>query len=92
MYKGVYSCVISFCIESGSTFFGLVDQNYELPEDILEKIGVKVFEYEKFEPVKFTYQSFQPKHFEYRRFEPVKINVTFLRRGVIGVGMIGYAS
>lgn len=92
VYKGVYSCVISFCIESGSTFFGLVDQNYELPKDILEKIGVKVFEYEKFEPVKFTYQSFQPKRFEYRRFEPIKIDITFLRRGVIGVGTIGYAT
>lgn len=92
VYKGVYSCVISFCIESGSTFFGLVDQNYELPKDILEKLGVKVFEYEKFEPVKFTHKSFQPKRFEYRRFEPIKIDITFLRRGVIGVGVIGYAS
>lgn len=92
VYKGIYSCVISFCIESGSTFFGLVDQNYELPQNILEKIGAKVFEYEKFEPIKFTYQSYQPKRFEYRRFEPIKISITFLHRGVIGVGTVGYVS
>ncbi|MCM1247251.1 MAG: hypothetical protein NC251_02350 [Lachnoclostridium sp.] len=91
MYKGIYSCVISFCIESGSTFFGLVDQCYELPKDIIEKIGVKVFEYEKFEPVKFTHQSFQPQHFRYRQYEPIRVDITFLRRGVIGVGAIGYA-
>lgn len=90
VYKGIYSCVLSFCVESGSTFFGLVDQNYELPNDILKKIGTEVFEYERFEPDRFTYSSFQPKRFEYDRFEPVKINITFLRRGVIGVGMIGY--
>ena len=92
VYKGIYSCVISFCVESGSTFFGLVDQNYELPTDILEEIGAKVFEYEKFKPRIFAYKSFQPKQFEYKRFEPIKIDVTFLRRGVIGVGKIGYVS
>lgn len=90
VYKGIYSCALSFCVESGSTFFGLVDQNYELPKDILRKIGTEVFEYEKFEPVRFTYQSFQPERFEYKRFEAVKIDITFLRRGVIGVGIIGY--
>lgn len=69
VYKGVYSCVISFCVESGSTFFGLVDQNYELPKDILAKIGVKVFDYEKFEPTRFAYQPFPFRRFEYQRFE-----------------------
>lgn len=90
VYRGVYTCVLSFCTESGSTFWGLVDQNYELPQDILEKIGVEVFEYEKFKPIRYTYERFQPKRFEYKRFEAIKINVTFLRRGVIGVGRIGY--
>lgn len=92
VYKGVYSCVLSFCVESGNTFFGLVDQNYELPKDIIEKIGVEVFEYEKFDPIRFAYQSFQSKRFEYKRFEALKVDITFLRRGVIGVGMIGYVS
>lgn len=90
VYKGIYSCVISFCVESGSTFFGLVDQNYELPGSVLEKIGMQVFEYEKFEPISFAYQTFQAEKFEYNRFEPVQIDITFLRRGVIGVGKIGY--
>lgn len=90
VYKGIYSCFLSFCVESGSTFFGLVDQNYELPKDVLKKIGTEVFEYEKFEPVRFTYQSFQPYRFEYKRFEAIKVDIAFLRRGVISVGMIGY--
>jgi len=90
IYKGVYSCVISFCVERGSTFFGLVEQNYELPIEIIRSTGVKVFEYEKFEPIKFTPQTFAVKRFEYRKFEPIKISTTFLRRGVIGVGAVGY--
>lgn len=90
VYKSVYSCIISFCVESGSTFFGLVEQNYKLPKEILEEIGIKVFEYKKFEPKKFEPQKFEIKRFEYNRLEPVQIDVTFLRRGVIGVGVIGY--
>lgn len=90
VYKGIYSCAISFCIESGNTFFGLVEQNYELPKEVLEKTGVEVFEYEKFEPQKFNYDTFKPIKYEYERFMPIKIGVTFLRRGVIGVGAIGY--
>ena len=90
VYKGGYSCAISFCVESGSTFFGLVEQNYELPIDVLKSTGVKIFEYEKIEPKKFNPQKFEVKRFEYKKFEPININITFLRRGVIGVGAVGY--
>lgn len=90
MYKGVYSCVMALCIESGSTFFGLVEQNYELPADVLKSIGAKVFEYEKFKPIKFIQPKFEVKRFEYQKFEPIKVNVKFLRRGVIRVGAVGY--
>lgn len=90
VYKGVYSCVMAFCVESGSTFFGLVEQNYELPAAVLQSIGARVFDYEKFEPKMFTPQGYVVKQFGYQRYEPVKINVTFLRRGVIGVGTVGF--
>lgn len=90
VHKGVHYCVMAFCIKSGSTFFGLVEQNYKLPIDVLKTIGAKVWEYEKFEPKTFTPQRFEVKRFKYQQFEPIKINVTFLRRGVIGVGAIGY--
>ena len=92
VYSGVYACIVAFCIDSGSTFFGLVKQDYELPNDVLKTIGVHVFEYEKFEPIKFALQKFEPKFFEHKKFEPMKINITFLRRGVISVGTVGYAN
>jgi hypothetical protein len=90
VHKGVYSCVVALSAESGSTFFGLVEQNYELPPDVLESIGAKVFEYEKFKLAAFSAQKFGAKRFEHQKFEPVKINVTFLRRGVVSVSAIGY--
>ena len=89
-YHVGYKKAISFCIDTGFTMFGLVDQNYELPEDVLKEIGVDVFEYEKFD-----YSVFEPERFEFRKvdadpFEPGRIDITFLRRGVIGVSQIGF--
>jgi hypothetical protein len=89
-YRGVYSCVLSFCVDSGCTFFGIVEQNYDLPKDVLEEIGINVFEYEKFSAKQFSPQKFEPKRFESRSFNPVEIGVSFLRRGVVGVNCIGY--
>lgn len=89
-YGIVYKPAISFCIDTGFTMFGLVKQDYQLPEDVLEEIGIEVFDYESFE-----YDTFEPERFEFNtfnmdRFEPERIDMIFLRRGVIGVNEIGF--
>lgn len=38
--------VLSYCVSSGSTFFGLVNQDYTLPDEVLREVGVSLFEYE----------------------------------------------
>lgn len=81
---------MSFCIDTGFTMFGLVEQNYELPADVLKDIGIDVFEYETFTHDEFTYDEFVPDKFTYEEFIPDSIDITFLRRGVIGIGQIGY--
>jgi len=90
VYKTAYSCAISYCIDTGCTFFGLVEQNYTLPENVLKEMGVKVFEYEKFIPKHFEPLVFEPKRFNAPQFEPLKLQITVLRRGVIGISAIGY--
>lgn len=84
--------VLSYCISSGRTFFGLVDQNYQLPDEVLEEIGVEVFEYEKYFPHTFKPIVFKPHTFEPHRFQHNTISITILRRGVIGIRQIGYIS
>lgn len=89
-YQAGYSVTMSFCIDTGFTMFGLVEQNYKLPEDVLEKIGIAVFEYET-----FNYECFERDEFEFDRFEPDRfevdvVDIKFIRRGVIGVSQIGY--
>lgn len=81
---------VAFCVESGCTFFGVVDQSYELPQEVINAIGIEVFEYEKFaydtfEADTFQFDSFIPDSFEYDKF-----GIRILRRGVIEFGKIGY--
>lgn len=89
-YNCGYSAILSFCVESEFTFFGMVDQDYKLPEEVLKEIGIEVFEYEKFEYMKNEVTRFEPKVFVAEQCNVFNIEITFLRRGVIGVSQIGY--
>lgn len=40
-FKAGGSCVMRLCAESGFTFFGLVEQDYEVPKPLLRKLGLK---------------------------------------------------
>lgn len=40
--------LIGLCVDKGMTFFGLVDQGCMLPDRVLKRIGLEVFEYESF--------------------------------------------
>lgn len=89
-YSTGYSLAISFCIDTGFTMFGLVDQNYILPEDIIKEIGISVFELSRFDPTLFEHARFETTKFELARFQTTTFRPFFLRRGVIGVREIGY--
>lgn len=89
-YSKGQKAILSFCVDSGFTMFGLVEQDYQLPEEVMREIGIDIFEYDKFEYDKFEYGKFQYNKFEHDKFEYDKFDVVFLRRGVIGVSKIGY--
>lgn len=89
-YSAGYNAVLSFCVNTGFTMFGLVDQDYRLPEDIIKKIGLSVFEYDKLECSTFFYPKFAVSKFEAPNLKLNSIDITFLRRGVIGIRQIGY--
>ena len=89
-YNCGYNAFISFCVDTGFTMFGLVKQSYILPKEIVELIGVNVFEYDKFEYYEFEYDKFEYNKFNYEKFELETLGIHILRRGVIGVNEIGY--
>lgn len=89
-YNVGYKTAMSFCVETGITLFGLVKQDYKLPDDIIASIGLETFEYESFEPDTFEPESFEVESFSVDTIKPDSLGITFLRRGVIGISKIGY--
>lgn len=92
VFEGSKNAFLSYCVDTGFTLFGIVDQNYKLPNDIIESMGIETFDYEKMQ-----YETFEPEKFESELFEPEQdttddLDIQILRRGVIGVNIIGYTS
>lgn len=85
-----HSAVLSFCAETGITMFGLVEQDYVLPDDIIKEIGVATFDYETFEIDTFEPDSFLFDTFDFEAFQPENLEIKYLRRGVIGISKVGY--
>lgn len=82
--------LISFCVDTGFTCFGLVEQNYSLPEDVLHELGVETIPIPRTQVERIEIPRVQPFTTEISRPTYETIDITVLRRGVIGVNKIGY--
>lgn len=82
--------LISFCIDTGFTCFGLVEQSYELPEDVLHEMGVETIPIPRAQVERVDVQRTQVRGTGIDTAEYETIDITVLRRGVIGVHKIGY--
>ena len=80
--------VMSFCIYSGFTMFGIVEQNYVLPEEVIKEIGVDVFDYENDFPQELATDDYSPDYIQLDEAKPEMIHI--MRRGVISVHRVGY--
>ena len=89
-FEAGQNAVVALCVDRGFTFFGLVDQNYELPSDVVEQLGIEVFEYERLEPERYLPQGLKPEILAEETGKPDRITFSYLRRGVIDVGVVGY--
>ena len=89
-YQTVYSCAMTYFVDTGCTFFGLVKQDYTLPKEIKEELGLTFFEYENIEYEKVEYEKLNYETIQYAEIEYIQLNIRILRRGVIGINTIGY--
>lgn len=89
-YNHMKDKAISFCAESGFTLFGMVDQNYELPREVLENLNLSTLDINLFEPNEFAHKEFQPNTFKVSSFQPKTIGFSFYKRGKIGYFKVGY--
>lgn len=90
IYHAGYKAALSFCTETGVTLFGLVEQDYKLPDDIIKEMGLETFEFESFTTETFEPESFSFDTFDTETIQPDSLGIRMLRRGVIGVSKIGY--
>ena len=88
IYDSVDKVIMSFCIVSEFTLFGLVEQDYHLPEEVLNQLGIDLFEYEKFYTHRIQTDQFPVKKVAFNVNECDTIRI--LRRGVISVHKVGY--
>lgn len=81
---------LSLCVETGFTCFGLVEQNYEIPIEYLQSIGVEVIMPDFLEPDFLEPEYLEPDYLEPDYIEPETIKFYQIKRGIIGVNKIGY--
>lgn len=82
--------ILSFCADTGFTLFGLVEQNYEIPQDVLDRLGITTTEFKIAEYKQVSYKKVEFKLGSYKKQNYETIGFTMLRRGVIAVNKIGY--
>ena len=87
-YVAADNAIMSFCIESGWTLFGLVKQDYQLPNEIIRELGFDLYEVEEFDVNECQIDEYQFDDYQIDEYEGDFISV--IRRGVIGVHQIGY--
>ena len=81
---------VGLCVNRGMTFFGLVEQDYTLPEDVLKSIGLEVFEYETFKFEKPTFETFALETLTLESSRLDQFEIRYPRRGLIAFNKIGY--
>ena len=82
--------LISFCVDTGFTCFGLVEQNYELPEEVLHELGIETIPVPRTQVERVDVPRTQVTGTGIEQAEYETIDITVLRRGVIGVNKVGY--
>lgn len=93
VYTAAEDAIISYCIVSGSTFFGLVKQDYKLPEEVFEKIGLALAEVETSDVVRIDVERVDVDRTDVERLDVSRVShedVCILRRGVIAFRKVGY--
>ena len=91
IYEKTYSSFMSLCCETGFTCFGLVEQDYKIPKEILDSMNIESFDFDTFDFDSFKFDTFEFDSFEFETFNYNTIGLKVMRRDVIGVFKIGYS-
>jgi len=85
VYDGVDTIFIAFCINTGFSFFKVVEQSYTLSEHVLKEMGLDVIRLELVEMDAIDFDEI-----ELDEIQLDSIDISVLERGLIQVRRIGY--
>lgn len=88
--QGVSSMILGICVNTGFTLFGIVEQSYELPEEVFKQLGVDIFEYDQFENDDFEFDEFKFDEFIFDEFEHEEFEIKPLKRGLVAAYKVDY--
>lgn len=81
--------LISFCVDTGFTCFGLVEQDYQLPEEILKEMGIDTIPISRAEVSHAEIDRAQiGNSLQHVNYETIDLKL--VKRGIIGVNKVGY--
>ena len=81
---------MSICVHSGFTFFGLVEQDYELPPEVKDYLGFDSMNIEQMTNEEMQFDECIPEQMTIETMNFETMNVKWAKRGVVGIRKIGY--
>ncbi len=81
---------MSICVHSGFTFFGFVEQDYELPPEVKDYFGFDSMNMEKMTIEEMQLDECRPEQMTIETMNFEKMDVKWVKRGVVGIRKIGY--
>ena len=81
---------MSICIHSGFTFFGFVEQDYELPSEVKDYLGIESMDIEQMPKEDLQFEECRPEQMIIETMNFETMDVKWAKRGVVGIRKIGY--
>lgn len=84
------SCVLKLASTTGFSFFGLVQQDYELPDSTAYSLGLKRAVLKRPKVATFVPEQVQTHNPKVKRANVHTINIAYNNRGIIEINKVGY--
>lgn len=92
LYQTMYTSLISLCVDTGFTLFGMVDQDYEIPEEACDMLGLDTIRLDEVQLDEIQLDEMELDAFELDAVKLDSLGLRWVKRGVIGVNRIGYVT
>ena len=82
--------MLSLCVKHGYTVFGLVDQDYTMPDSARKKLGFPVFGFDEYKFSEYKFHEYKAIQYKWQEYKWKKLDCVLLKRGVIACRKIAY--